>query len=93
MSKTLILVLVGILVILGVWYMSMTKESQGRVVFTVTDAAASLENLTSVTMSVDKVEVQNASNGWVTVSDKDYDFDLLKLKNSGAYSWKTPLFG
>ena len=84
MSKTLILVLVGILVILGVWYMSMTKESQGRVVFTVTDAAASLENLTSVTMSVDKVEVQNASNGWVTVSDKDYDFDLLKLKNSGA---------
>src|SRR3989338_7730567 len=93
MQKILMMVVVVVAVAAaGLWlYMSgpMAPQSgmvgsQGRVVFAVTDAAASLENLTSVTMSVNKVEVQSASKGWVTVSDKAYDFDLLKLKKSGA---------
>lgn len=84
MSKTLIFVVVGAVVVIGLWYVFMMNGGQGRVVFAVTDAAASLENLTSVTMSVNKVEVQSSTDSWVTVSTTPYSFDLLKLKKSGA---------
>jgi len=84
MSKIAIIVVVAV-VVLGAWlYMSGPSGGQGRVVFAVTDAAASLDNLTSVTMSVSKVEVQSSANSWVTVSSQPYNFDLLKLKKSGA---------
>lgn len=87
MQKILTLVVVVVVAIAGVWlYMSGSMMAdKGRVVFAVTDASASLDSISSVTMSVNKVEVQSSSQAWVTVSSKPYDFDLLKLKNSGVF--------
>jgi hypothetical protein len=84
MQKIVYIMIAIVVVAAGWFYMSGPMAPQGRVVFAITDAAAGLENLTSVTMTVKSVEVQNSANSWVTVSSQPYDFDLLKLKKSGA---------
>ena len=48
---------------------AMEKQEEGRVVFTITDAA---------------VRVHSATEGWVTVSSEAQTFDLLKLKAEGS---------
>ncbi len=96
MSKLLVIVVVVVVAVGGLWWYTshnsanpMTSNApmvggKGRVVFAVTDAATSLQNIESVNMTVNKVEVESATKGWVTVSDKTQVFDLLKLKASGA---------
>lgn len=59
-------------------------QAQGRVVFSVTDASAEMQNVTSVTLMTDKLEVHSAAQGWVVVSSQPRTFDLLKLKQSGT---------
>ncbi len=56
--------------------------SQGRAVFSVTDAAASLQGVTAVNLTIDKVQVHSATQGWVTVSTNSRTFDLLTLKQT-----------
>ena len=60
--------------------MAKAAENEGRVVFTITDAAADMGTVTSVMLTVDRVQVHNAAEGWVTVSSEQKTFDLLKLK-------------
>jgi hypothetical protein len=91
MQKIVILLGVGVLVITGIWFLAagpMMNRSgtgvQGRVVFSVTDAAVALENIQSVNITITKAEVQSAEKGWVSVSNKSQVFDLLTLKNSNA---------
>ena len=57
---------------------------QGKVVVGITDAATSLQGVTSIMMTVDMVEVQSAMQGWVTVSSSSKQYDLIQLKKSGA---------
>ncbi|MEK6900140.1 MAG: DUF4382 domain-containing protein, partial [Nanoarchaeota archaeon] len=59
-------------------------EQQGRVVFTVTDAAADMGLVTSVMVTIDSVSVHSAEEGWVTFSSEPKTFDLLKLKAEGS---------
>ena len=40
----------------------------GRVIFTITDAAADMGSVTSVKVTVDSVSVHSASEGWAAVS-------------------------
>ena len=40
----------------------------GRLVFTMADAAAEMQSVSSVKITVDSVKVHSASEGWVTVS-------------------------
>lgn len=61
------------------------KEPEGRVVFTVTDAAADMSAVTSVMVTVDSVSVHSATEGWITVSSESRTFDLLKLKAEGSH--------
>jgi len=61
-------------------------QTQGKVVFGVADAAGDMQGVSSVVVTVDKVEVHSAANGWVTVSTTTKDYDLLLLKQSGAVS-------
>ena len=63
--------------------------NEGRVVFAVTDAAANLENIESVIITIKEVRVHSAVKGWVTVSEETKQFDLLKLKTSGALAIMT----
>jgi len=65
---------------------SLGASSQGRTVFTLTDAAADMGTVTSVKVTVDRLEVQHATKGWTTVSSVPYTYDLLQLKASGSQS-------
>jgi len=60
------------------------EEKEGRVVFTITDAAADMGAVTSVMVTVDSVRVHSAAEGWITVSSEPQTFDLLKLKAEGS---------
>jgi hypothetical protein len=56
-----------------------TGSTQGRVVFSVTDAAVNMKNVSEVTLKVSSVQAHNNTNGWVTVSTTPQTFDLLTL--------------
>jgi hypothetical protein len=58
--------------------------AKGRVVFVVKDASTDLSGVTSVMLTVDKVEAHSTSTGWVTVSSGTKQYDLLQLKKTGA---------
>lgn len=59
------------------------NSEQGRVVFAITDAAAGLGSVSSVLVTVDKIEAHSEADGWTTVSTLDKTFDLIELRNSG----------
>ena len=56
----------------------------GRVVFSITDAAANMGSVTSVKVTVDSVSVHSASEGWVAASSTPKTYDLLQLKAQGT---------
>lgn len=58
--------------------------AQGRAVFTVTDAATALTGISSVKVTVDKLEAHSATQGWVTVTSAAKTYDLLQLKATGS---------
>ncbi len=58
--------------------------TQGRAVFTITDAAADMGTVSSVKVTIDSVQVHSATEGWVTVSSTPQTYDLLKLKAEGS---------
>lgn len=60
-----------------------TTGTQGRAVFGIKDAAASMGAVTSVKITVESIQVQNAK-GWITVSTAQLTYDLLKLKAEGT---------
>jgi hypothetical protein len=60
-----------------------TTAAKGRVVMTVTDAAASMGTVTSVKMTVDQVALHSDANGWVDVATPQRTYDLVALKASG----------
>ena len=92
MNKTLGII-IAIVVILGGAYLLMRAPgptdtnvngdaaagAQGRVVFSVTDAAADMSAISEINMRVSKVEVQSATEGWATVSTTPRIFSLLSL--------------
>lgn len=55
----------------------------GKVIFSVTDAAANMGAVTGVDVTVSKVELSNPTDGWFTASTEIQTFDLLGLKASG----------
>ena len=67
---------------------SPVTQTKGKVIFSVTDAAASMQNISSVQMTVGKVELYNETGGWITVSNETKQFDLLKLKTTGKFAFE-----
>ncbi|MBI2148857.1 DUF4382 domain-containing protein [Candidatus Woesearchaeota archaeon] len=59
-------------------------SKDGRVVFVITDAAADMQAVSSLSVTVDSVKVHSATEGWVTVSSTPKTYDLLKLKAEGS---------
>lgn len=56
------------------------KEVKGNMTVTVTDAAADMGNVSSITMTVSQVAVHTSGGSWTTVSTEKRDLDLLDLK-------------
>ncbi|MDO8515952.1 MAG: DUF4382 domain-containing protein [bacterium] len=96
MSKNVILLTALVIMLLGAAFIfldgnqnmsptiSVPATGQGRAVIGVSDAAMDMQGVSSVMITVDKVEVQSAAQGWVTVSSASKQYDLLQLKQSGA---------
>ncbi len=63
------------------------SPDEGRVVFAITDAAASLDDIESILITINEVRVNSEATGWVTVSDAAKQFDLLRLKESGTLAF------
>ncbi|OGI95676.1 hypothetical protein A2917_00605 [Candidatus Nomurabacteria bacterium RIFCSPLOWO2_01_FULL_42_17] len=55
------------------------NNTQGRVVFSVTDAAADMGTISEINMKVNNVSVHNNTSGWVTVSTTPRVYNLLAL--------------
>src|SRR3989344_2316386 len=54
-------------------------DAQGRVIFSVTDAAVNMSTISEINMEVNKVEVHSVVDGWVTVSTASRTYSLLAL--------------
>ncbi len=87
-KNTISLVILGIVVVgVGAYLLSQqTSLQKGTVAFGVTDAAGSMGDVSSVLVTINKVDVHDATSGWVTVSNETKQYDLLVLKQSGAVS-------
>jgi hypothetical protein len=92
MSKKSMMIAAIVIVVLGIVLLyfsfsankSTTLASQGKAVIGISDASAAIQGVISIVMTVDKVEVQSGTNGWITVSNGAKEYDLLQLKRSGA---------
>ena len=60
-----------------------SSSGEGRGVFAIKDAAANMESVTSVKMTVDSVKVHSATEGWTTVSSTPKTYDLMQLRAEG----------
>ncbi len=56
------------------------SSDNGRIVVSMTDAAANMQQVSEVRVSVDSVEAHSESEGWVTLSSEQKTYDLLELK-------------
>ena len=98
-GNTWIVVLVVVVLALGAWLIYGRSQSvdtnppaavtdnttaTGKVAFSITDAAANMGNVTAIDMTVSKVELHSATDGWVTASSDVNKFSLLTLKASGT---------
>jgi hypothetical protein len=54
-------------------------EGQGRVVFSVTDAAIDMTTISEINLSVSKIEMHHSLNGWSTASTASKTYGLLAL--------------
>jgi len=95
-NNNIIWVVVVILVVAGGIYLfsqnqpapaeEPTTSGSGRVVVGITDAAADMGSVSSVKITVDKMELHSAASSWTTVSTESREYDLLALKQSGEVS-------
>lgn len=89
LQTKLILFIIGILGLLFAGCSTTNNDSiptnennaKGNIVFTITDAAANMENINEVQITTSSVEVQNQNQNWVRISDQERTFDLLRLRN------------
>ncbi|OGZ64025.1 MAG: hypothetical protein A3A98_03710 [Candidatus Staskawiczbacteria bacterium RIFCSPLOWO2_01_FULL_40_39] len=91
---TVVIVALIALAALGVYYYNQeipengdsttNGTEQGKMILGITDAAASMENISSVWLTVNKVEIHDETKGWIVVSNETKQYDLLALKQSGA---------
>ena len=97
-NKTLWIGIVVVLLLIGVYVIARTpnanntsseqengerSSAEGRVVFSVTDAAADMEAISEISMKISKVEMHNNVEGWVNVSSTPRTYNLLELNASG----------
>lgn len=86
MQRTHVLLFVALaasLLVAGCTAFEPASDGEGRAVFAVTDAAADMGAVSSVQVTIDRVQVHSETQGWVTVTDESQTYDLLDLKATG----------
>lgn len=58
---------------------SQKVDAEGRVIFSVTDAAANMGTISEINMKVNSVDMHSSTEGWVTVSTTPKTYSLLML--------------
>jgi hypothetical protein len=56
----------------------------GRVVFTITDAAPNMGEISGIVVTIDNVSVHRNAGAWVDISSAQQSFDLLQLNAEGV---------
>ena len=89
MKKSYFIIILAVLLVGGVILVRGTRAPStaengidGRMVIALTDAA-SLENVSSVFLTINEVRVHSATKGWISASEEAQQFDLLRLKETG----------
>lgn len=59
------------------------NKSGGSLYIGVTDKSADIKNVNDVDLSVKKIEMHSATNGWITVSSSERKYALFSLKANG----------
>lgn len=59
------------------------SSAKGRVVFSVTDAAANMSTISEITVKISRVDIHSDVDGWSAVSITPKSYDLLALDASG----------
>ena len=62
---------------------STQTEIKGNIVVSFTDATTDIQNVTDISMNVNKVELYSQTHGWVTVSADRLQYQLLQLHAKG----------
>lgn len=57
-----------------------SPDGNGKMVVTMTDAAADMGTVSKVNVTIDSIKVKSKTSGWVTVSTEEKTYDLLELK-------------
>ena len=58
-------------------------KTQGRIIFALKDEFVSIDQIDSILLTVNKIEVQSPTKGWVTVMEGPRVYDLIKIYKSG----------
>ncbi len=82
--KPLLFLLISIVFLAGCIEAGSAPLKSGRIVFTISDEAANLSSIQSVRVTVDDIEVYNATEGWIDILDTPKTYDLVALKTDGT---------
>lgn len=55
------------------------ESDQGRMIVTITDAAADMGSISQVRMTTNNVMAHHTADGWITLSNEQQTYDLLEL--------------
>lgn len=55
------------------------NSAQGRVVFSVTDAAINMSTISQINMTISSIDIHSQANGWITTSGTSQTYNLLDL--------------
>ena len=86
MNKTITTIIVLAALLLGGILLFGSDDNtaqEGTVVFAITDAAANMENISAINMTVSGVDLQTATGAWVAASSDTKTFSLLELNSTG----------
>ncbi|HEU0085630.1 MAG TPA: DUF4382 domain-containing protein [Candidatus Paceibacterota bacterium] len=78
----LVVVIWGVMAYSGNKIISDDSRENGALYIGVTDATADIENINEVRLSVQKVEIYNEVDGWVTVSSNSEKYSLFQLRDN-----------
>ncbi|MES2023752.1 MAG: DUF4382 domain-containing protein [Patescibacteria group bacterium] len=62
-------------------------KTEGKVIYSITDATADLSTISEINMTVTSTEMHSEANGWTTVTTTPYTYNLLALKANNENSF------
>ncbi len=63
------------------------SPTSGRVIVSITDAAANLGDIRSINMTVTEIKVHSTSKGWLTIPGAPKTYELLDLRRTGSLAF------